>query len=201
MIENSYPAAYSASNNDAMSLRLINHLEAHLGPLICGWFTDPDGAPVPFSVLKFGGGSIADVFTYVTVGLSAVELRSKNTEKIIHQELLLMCRESFGTRNIPGLLQQVGLSVLADKTAILRGEVLGPKGPIFTECDLTAFYATNPVYFPDSFLVDDLAVLVWLVPITSPEAKFVQNNGWISFEDCLVSKDPDLLDFSRPSIV
>ncbi|MEV0902417.1 suppressor of fused domain protein [Actinoplanes sp. NPDC049802] len=45
----------------------------------------------------------------------------------------------------------------------------------------------------------DVAI-VWLVPVTSGEAKFIADYGRQRFEQLLSEQDPDLMDGDRPSI-
>ena len=52
---------------------------------------------------------------------------------------------------MPGILQQVGLGVLAAERPLLRGEVVGPNGPLLPGSAMEAFYLALPVYLPDEF--------------------------------------------------
>jgi hypothetical protein len=37
-------------------------------------------------------------------------------------------------------------------------------------------------------------VMVWLVPVSESERKYIHDRGWHVFEDDLVAQDPDLCD-------
>jgi hypothetical protein len=106
---------------------------------------------------------------------------------------------------IPGLLQGIANEILDSRQPLLRGDVIGPRGPLVSGSDITSLYAAIPVYFPDSFAscrVGDTSIaIVWLIPISSREAAFVRENGWPAFEELLVQIDPDLTNPFRPSIV
>jgi hypothetical protein len=107
--------------------------------------------------------------------------------------------------NAAGLLFQVAGELIDRGTGLQLGEVIGPRGRLFTHGDMTALLALGPTYLPDAFAVcRDSArniVLVWLLPITTDEADFVFAHGWRAFENALVAADPDLTDIDRPSLV
>lgn len=184
----------------------MQYLESFLGKIERGWSKDADGKEIPFQVVKYSGGPFPNTVTYSTLGLSNEKLASPVSIKQIRQELIFISYSSFGDKNVPGILQQVGLRALKSKNSYLRGEVIGPYGPLFKASELEALYVTIPVYFPDSFHTFNSkssisVVQSWLVPITSKEANFVKQNGWDKFEDILEDMNPDLVDFYRTSVV
>jgi len=184
---------------------LVEHLEAHLGPIEAGWSSDADGDAVPFQVARFAHGPVAGTRVFSTLGLSDYPLPSRASDKLIRHELVMLAREVFGERNIPGLLQQVGLEALRKSSPYLRGDVIGPRGPLFNGSEMRALYVAMPVYFPDSFAVfeppdGEPIVMGWLVPILEREAAYVRAKGWEAFEDVLARDKPDVSDFGRPSI-
>ncbi|WP_335872619.1 suppressor of fused domain protein [Bacillus sp. 2205SS5-2] len=186
----------------------VKFLEDHLGMIEQGWSTNVDGEKLPFNVVKFKGGPFSDTVTYSTLGLSHHSLINPDSNKIIKHELFIVADSNFGNqKNIPPILHQLGQEALDGHNAYLRGQVIGPRGRLFKDTNLEALYATVPVYFPDSFHVFDAGngevptIQVWMVPITKIEADFVMRNGWSKFEDLLVDIDPDLIDFTRASII
>lgn len=106
--------------------------------------------------------------------------------------------------NAAGLLFQVASELIASGRGLLRGQVIGPRGPLFDSSPTTALYAAPPVYLPDGFAECDTGtttiVMTWLVPITDAEARYVRDRGWSAFEDVLVAEDPDLVDLSRSPV-
>jgi len=185
---------------------LIEHYEKDLGTIQHGWSQDASGIEMPFQVVECYGGVIKEIASFATLGLSKCELSSPNSTKIIRHELLLAAPLSFGTKNIPGVLQQVGNDAISRQCAYLRGDVIGPRGQLFEGTNFEAFYVAIPVYFPDSlkFVRGEEGydiVIAWLVPITRPEAIFIRKQGWEEFEELLEQKDPNLFDFKRTSIV
>src|SRR5215470_14938988 len=109
---------------------LIEHLESHLGPIDSGWSKDADGQRMPFEVVLFKGGPISNTLTLVTLGLSKTQLRSRQSGKLIRHELVLIVRDGTGPRNLPRVVQELGQDLLLRGEAILRGDVIGPRGPL-----------------------------------------------------------------------
>ena len=180
-------------------------LEEYLGPIQYGWAKDEQSVRLPFQVVKYSRGPFPGAEAYSTLGLSSQALASRVSAKRIHHELLFVSYSSFGDRNIPSILQRAGLAALQKQSAYLRGDLIGPYGLLFDQSRLTALYVAIPVLLPEEMHVcriDDRIsiVTVWLVPVTSGEANFITLAGWSAFEDALVAKNPDLLDFSRQSI-
>ncbi|MFD0328257.1 suppressor of fused domain protein [Streptacidiphilus monticola] len=102
-------------------------------------------------------------------------------------------------------MHQLAMGLLERSEAVLRGDVIGPRGVIVPGSSLEAFYAAIPVYYDDAFAAADLesgnrAVMVWMVPIGKSEAAFVAEFGWAAFESKLAEQDPDLLDLKRNEI-
>ena len=183
---------------------LVEHLERHLGAIDVGWTRGADGAALPFSVVRFAKGSGPGTVAFCTLGLSRHALRSRTSDRSIRHELLMLVPESLRDGPVPGILQQVGSDALGAHTALLRGDVLGPRGPLLPGSELEALYVAIPVYLPEEFAGFEengqRGVVAWLVPISAREAGYVADHGWESFEDRLVEADPDLTDPGRPSL-
>ncbi|NOV96590.1 suppressor of fused domain protein [Isoptericola halotolerans] len=190
----------SASGNSKPSL--VRHLEGALGTIVKGWTQDPSGRELGFSVVQFALGSDERSIAYSTLGLSKFVLGSTVSDKDIYQELLILAPRSLSEALPASLLGQAGSMLIKQGSSVLRGEVLGPIGPLSPGSDMTHLYATVPVYFPPEFaeLKEDgkAIAIVWLVPISSPEAEFVSTHGWNAFEDWLEERDPALSNWSRP---
>lgn len=181
----------------------VDHIEKYLGRIQRGWKTSPDGEPIDFSVIECMGGQIAQARVFSTLGLSDFPLRSAVSDKIIRHELFIAVPESFGERNIPALLQQLGLNALKNHYAYLAGEVIERGNPIFSGKPFYAFYTAIPVILPEAFRGytfddGDEMVFAWMVPITNLEAAFVRTRGWGIFEQLLEARNADLVDLDRP---
>jgi len=184
---------------------LMRHIEAHLGVITRGWTFRPDGSPAPFQVAQCPVGGIRETDAFVTLGLSKYELRSSSSGRPLRLELLAMIRRTEAVGTLPAILQGVGLELLATGRALLRGEVVGPRGPLWGHSKLQALYASSPVYLDDGFASCDLGdgtkcAFVWLMPITTNESAFVTTHGWEAFEDILATENPDLLVSDRDDV-
>jgi hypothetical protein len=182
---------------------LVEHLERFLGEIEMGWRvpTLPNRQVIQvvrFSRTAFGGTAFA------TLGLSRQALRSRVSDRTIHQELLMIVSAP-ADRKVPAVLAQLASEVSMSEDAILRGDVIGPRGALFDDSAMEALYATVPVYLPDEFGVLDRGsrpvVVSWLVPILHAEAHYVVAEGWPNFERLLVEADPDLVDVCRLPVV
>jgi hypothetical protein len=185
-------------NNDA---NILPHLEKHLGKMASGLLVKQAGEPLPIQVAKFERQPIGDSTTFTTLGLSNVPLQQPDGSEI-RQELLFSLRNAEPvSADIAKLLVLVATDVLESKKALLRGQVLGPLGPLIGNCNKEALYVTYPVYFPVEFHTYTIShpqiSVIWVVPITAAEANYVKRFGWSSFEDQLSGQDPDLLDLGR----
>ena len=88
---------------------LIQHFEKHLGPVVSGWTKGANQQQLPFQVVLMQTSPIEGARVLTTLGLSNVALRVGSTSRRLRQELMFMFRASDGPRNLPGVLQQVGL--------------------------------------------------------------------------------------------
>ena len=176
---------------------IVSHFETHLGPMMGGWERGADGKKVPFTVVRFDSTPFKGCSAFATIGLSKYPLHSSTSTNVIRQELFMIVRDST-TLGIPSLLQTIGCHLIDDCKALLRGEVVGPRGPLWNGSKLEAVYATIPTYLPDEFAACDLedgsrCAIAWLIPVTRKESAFIRSHGWDAFEAILVQEDPDLL--------
>jgi len=179
---------------------LVEHLEGYLGEIQVGWSHDADGSPLPFQVVRFSPGELAGRAVFSTLGLSATPLLSRTSGRRVRHEVIMIVPDRLRVGPVPGLLQQVGLEILGSGSALLRGDVIGPRGPLFAMTEMEALYASIPVYLPDEFGQHKDVVIVWLIPISRSEAEFIAEQGWPKFENRLTEVDPDLTDFDRASM-
>ena len=184
---------------------LISHIEKFCGPIVGGWPNDADGNKMPFQIVQMQGGPIAGTTTYATLGLGKIPLRAHASDQVIRHELVMLARSDSVPENLPALLQQVAMEALQRNHAYLRGEVIRPRGSLFSGSTVTALYVAIPVYFPQEFRSVECdvgrAIFAWLVPISDEEVSVIDEIGWGEFETMLASQDPDLLDFRRASII
>jgi len=184
-----------------MNTKLFSHIESELGSIQGALKRSPEGEQQPFQVIKTAGGNLGGV-SYATLGLSHFPLASPVGDKLIHQELFVSLEEDDGASAIPGIIQDIGIALLKTKRALLKGEVIGPKpGAVIKGTSFTAFYVTSPAYWSDDFAGfesdEHSAVMVWLVPITTAEAAFINTYGWNRFEDTLAASDLNMRNMNR----
>lgn len=182
---------------------LFEHLESYLGEISGGTRGD-ESTPAGVQVVWFGENRPhAGTTTIATLGLSGHHLAQPGGRGL-HQELLMHLPADGQPGNAAGVLFQVASELIARGQGLLRGGVIGPRGPLFGSSQMTALYAAAPVYLPDGFAECDSGtrtiVMTWLVPITDVEARYVRDHGWPAFEDALVAEDPDLVDLSRSPV-
>lgn len=184
---------------------VAEHLERMLGPIGWGWSSDERGDRLPFYVLRFNQVPLPGVVAYATLGLGRHAVESRVSDNWIRLELLILLREDQAEGPFPGILQDVALGSVLSGRPLLRGDVIGPHGPLVPGSAMEALYVTMPVYFADEFATatesGEQVVIAWLVPISVQEANFVGQHGWSAWEDLLVEVDPDLTDISRDSLL
>jgi hypothetical protein len=186
-------------------MSLIEHLERHCGEIAGGWQEDADGNQMPCQIVRLPTGPVPGTAVVATLGLSKHVLHGWNGKEF-RLELFIVHRTSEGTRNLPGVLQQVVMGILRNHHGPSSGDVIGPFGPLREGASVEALYVTEATCFPESFAFYDPGdgslpiVMAWLVPITASEAAFVKRVGWERFEDELERQKPNFLSFERRSI-
>jgi hypothetical protein len=186
-------------------IALIDHLEKFLGPIAAGCNRTPEGTPMPFQVVRFDAPPFRRCTAFTTLGLSNHLLSSGASGKLVRFELFLIMRDADRLPFIVSQLHQVGMELLQDHRALLRGQVIGPRGPLWPDSKLEALYCAIPVYLPREFGSCTLengegCAIAWLVPITREESVYVHTHGWEALETALSAQDPDLLDAYRGAI-
>ena len=183
-----------------VAVGLVDHLERHLGEIEVGWSRDADGFTMPFQVVRFAPPPLAGFSVFSTLGLSEAVLASRRSDKLIRHEFVMIVPDRLRDGPVPAILQQAAVDIVASGSALLRGDVISPQGPLFATSRMEALYAAIPVFMSDDFGACGDVVLVWLVPISRKEAEFVEAKGWPAFENLLVDVDPDLTDPYRPAL-
>ncbi|MCC6743676.1 MAG: O-acetyl-ADP-ribose deacetylase [Acidobacteria bacterium] len=174
-------------------------LEESLGaPADAAEGTTPSGHRV--DVLRFDDLPFEGTSTFVTRGVGAEAMR-RFDEGETRQELLMCCDATFDAARV---LRWAADQALESGFGLMRGAVLSIDEPIVPGSRLVALYATYPVYHEERLAAwrgsDPPTAIVWLVPVTYAEAKFVEKRGWEAFEELLEKMDPDLVDFARHGV-
>lgn len=181
---------------------IVDHVESFLGKIDYGWKNNDTESAI--SVARFCDQPVEGMNTYVTLGLSHHAL-SMPKEREVRQELVFSVFDTVSSDDVVSFLLSFSGFILEKHEALLRGQVVGPAGPIISGSLMNAVYASMPVMFDDEFATFDgtspSTVLVWLIPIFENEAKYVQEHSWEAFEDILEQQDPDLWDLNRGAVV
>lgn len=184
-----------------MTDNFISHIESFLGEIDRGWKSKKENKN---AVVRFKNQPVEGLSTYVTLGFNEQLLHMPDNRKV-RQELVFTAFSDISGEEISSLLLSLGNFVCNKGQAILRGDVIGPADPIIDSTSMNSIYASIPVLFDSSFAVYEKTsppiVLVWALPIYESEANFIKKQGWETFEDILESKDPDLWDLSRLSVL
>lgn len=181
--------------------KLIEHLEACFGPIESGWSQTPAGEKTPFQIVRFEPNQQRSRATFSTLGLSNTTLHSPVSGKIIRLELVLAVSSNCPTGWIPGVLQQVSLRPIESGHAALRGDVIGPFGPLFDNATVAALYLAIPTFLKEasrSVVCGDRDVAIaWVLPITAREVALVRSSGWPALEAAFDEPGVDLFDVRR----
>lgn len=185
--------------NDPGVPPLIRYLEEHLGPISRGFKVK--GELVQLS--RFENQPVSGATTLTTLGLSNHELHLAGGGSL-REELIVSARKETEIDYLGRALHGIAQDVLERHHALVRGDVLGPRGPVVPNSTLEAFFCIHPAYWPESFDLFEgpefKVRFLWLVPIAKKESDFIANEGWKSMLDQIRAQDPDLLDLRRPSM-
>src|SRR5260221_7114759 len=108
-------------------MNLVEHLENHLGEINEGW---KDRNLHNFvQIVSFKDRPYEDINTYTTLGLSNYELPMRSG-KPIRLELVFTAYRNFISERIASFLSTFAESIVSSNKALLRGDVIGPSGPI-----------------------------------------------------------------------
>jgi len=183
----------------------IIHLERYLGRIEHGW-ESPGLSDSSLQIVQCGDGEVKSAQAFCTLGLSDNLLKSAQSGKNIRQEIFVMVKKGQLHPQIPAIIHQVAIDATNAGRAILRGETIRKLGSLAGRPDLTAIYATLPIYYPKEFwtlkhpAIGEIA-FCWMLPITTKEVSFLCQNGWSSFEELLDNANFDLFDLDRPSLL
>jgi hypothetical protein len=181
---------------------LPEHIAAYLGRVEDAWHLETETPGL--EVVKTSNHPVRGACAYATLGLSNTVLRMPGS-RTVRQELVFATYERFSAPDIASFLLTFGASILSLGEALLRGDMIGPQNPLIPGVSATSVYCTAPVPFDERLATydgsDPPTVFVWILPATSDEAEFVMRNGWRKFEELLESREPDLWDMNRPSVV
>lgn len=178
------------------------HVEAYLGATPSR-FTIEDSLGV--RVATFEDVPSSGLTTSITIGVSGHRLQQPLSKRAIRQELMTCVENRYSPLPWHEILLSTGKILLNRHAALMLGEVIGPAGPLFPEatwCRATALICALPAFFTSDFAEleshDGITmVFVELIPITTAEARWVDQYGWSAFFDRVNGGEIDILDLSR----
>jgi len=181
---------------------LQDHLGRYLGPIAASWQRPSRVGEPSVQLLRFDNKPSKGLTTMTTLGLSKFALRSRSGTQF-RQELVLSCGDCANGAKVKPLLDLVADELITEGRALSRGDLLGPHGPLIPGAEVTALYATIPVFYPSAFAQwngsTPPTIFVQLIPITTDEAELRRKREPEEFEKYLEMADPDVFDFARRS--
>lgn len=187
---------------------IFQHIERYLGTVNGSWMETLEGEKCPFQVVRCSGRVLHTTF-FCTLGLASHPLRCQPRldAALVRQELLMAIPRTFGTRNVPPLLQQLGAIALHRRRPFVHGEIIRGSNPVFVEWPFRGFYASHPcVIAQDEFAEcvredGERVSFIWMVPVYQSEIDFVREYGSSRLEDLFVEKQLDLVMLNRQPAV
>ncbi len=180
---------------------LFRHVERYLGSINASWVETIEGQRCPFQVVRCTG-RVADTVFFCTLGLSSHPFPHHPAAAFRH-ELMIAVPKTFGTRNVPPLLQQLGMIAIERSRPFFEGDVMLGKNPVFVEWPFRGFLASNPCVIEDEAFAEctredgQRLQFVWMAPLYQEEIEFVRANGLSRLEDLFIAKGIDLVDLNR----
>ncbi len=164
---------------------LVAHLERHLGRIVGGWGGGQEGAAKSLQVVSFEGDASFYGTPLSTLGLSHHLLTREGGSRGYRLELVTLCEPGVDVGRMTALMDEVASELLAAHRVLLRGDVVGPRGPLVEGSTVSGLYCTVPVFLaPGARQFADVAI-VWLIPVTSAECSYIAARGWSAFEEAL----------------
>jgi hypothetical protein len=183
---------------------IFRHIERYLGQVNGYWTQTLEGDACLFQVVRCTGRVIDTTF-FCTVGLGNHAFRDKDDPAAapLRHELLIAVPTSFGTRNIPPLLQQLGLIAVNRDRPFTRGEVMMGTNPVFTDWPFRGFYASHPCVIDDDAFAEfsredgENVGFLWMAPLYPGEIDLVRKHGADRLETLFAERNADLVDLNR----
>ena len=157
-----------------------------------------------YHICEFENQIFHNIRFHGTIGFSEQSLLTKDGKKETYQEFVVGVDKNDDSKWIPAVLEQICSSLTQQNSPVLRGDILGPHGPLHSSTTLTAFYATYPFFLDEHLHVLNVnlkqRILVWLIPIYDTEVRFIEKNGWQTFEDILEQNIGSLTQMDRHAL-
>ena len=180
---------------------LIGHVERHLGPIAGEWDTDPDGNPLPFSIVHYerraGRATPDGAEVFSTLGLSDHPLGAQG-----HRVELMMIVPATLTRGtVPPILLHAGVMPVDADEVPQYGDRFSAVHALTAVSPMDNLLVCRPLYQPSDFSPFDNGFervhFLWLIPVYDLEAEYAEFEGWHAFEQLMWDLDVDPTDIVR----
>ena len=186
----------------------FEHIEHYLGQIDAYWTQTLEGDACPFQVVR-SSGRIVDTTFFSTVGLGNHRFHHPHDPAAgpFRHELFIAVPTSFGTRNVPPLLQQLGLIAVNRNRPFTHGELMVGTNPVFTGFPFRGFYACPPCVIDEDGFAEctredgENVAFIWMAPLYESEIEFLRKNGPERLESIFALRNVDLVDLNRPQAV
>ncbi len=181
--------------------RIKGHIDFHCGNSPEDYFKEHG---TDLSVAKFVNVPDNNFVTHLSLGLASHVLKQKKSGSKVRQELLICIKPEYEKLPWQDIIFSVGSLMMRDHNALMRGQVLGPRGLLFPErpkIKMTSLLCSYPAFFREEFCqveqMDIPTFFVELIPITTAESKFISEKGWSKFFDRIDNGEVDILNLER----
>ncbi|MGN6184965.1 MAG: suppressor of fused domain protein [Thermoanaerobaculia bacterium] len=172
---------------------LTRKTEAHLFRILGMPVRETRGQSNPETrVLMFEDQPVADAFTLITAGLADTH----------GQELLLCGWNALLNDATYATIFSVARLLHDEQLAVTSGMLVELPQPITSQTAIRHLLLWPPVYHDDALqtLAEEVEIL-WMVPLLPQEAAWLERKGATAFDEKMTGTDPDLLDWTRASVV
>ena len=173
-------------------MTLTERIEAHAARILGAPVRITQAQAAAMRVLTFEHQPVEEAFTLMTAGLAESH----------GQELLLCGWSSLLTDDVYNTMFAIAQLVYAEQMNIAAGMFLELPQPIAPSTPIHHLMLWPPVYHDEALqqLAEEVDVL-WLVPLLPQEAAWLERRGAAAFDALMSEHDPDLLDWTRASVV
>lgn len=181
---------------------LVPHLEQHLGPIEMGWVPEDD-EELPFQVVSHTQ-TVETTAIACTLGLSEYAL--PHEDDIIRLELFMMVPDDLDAGPVVSTLVGVGGLLIEEQLALHAGMVITGVDTLAEVSPHENLYVSRPLFYTPEFQhfsAGDMAVEIdWLIPVSDPEADYIDAEGWPAFERLMYETEEfDPIDITHASMV
>lgn len=183
-------------------MSFIQYIEKYLGPISQGW--KDKNSELDLQIVSFNDCPDNGCSTLISLGMSNKPIMS-NDGRMYKQELIFPIYTSELSDLIISFLMSLCESILNNRKAPLRGDVIQLHSDLANRVGFEGVYCTIPSIWSDDFFSymesTPATIIVWVIPVHKSEINYINSNGWDDFEDLLSASDVELLSLDRLPII